>query len=411
MYEDQTQEVILERILDRISDSIDKREGSLAYDMSSPESMELAILYVELDLMIENSYGDTASREYLIRLCADRGITPNAATYAILEAKFTPMLDSSLLIGKRFNIGALNYVVTEAIDAGTGLYKVQCETAGSVGNEQVGQMLPIEYIAGLETATITQVLIPGEDEEDTEALRERYLASFGEKAYGGNLADYINAVDSIDGVGACKVTRAWNGDIKPAEMIPCTEVGAWVTQILNGDASDVVKAWLKAVYTAASNSLLTVGGVVKVTFVDADDYGPPSPTLVDTVQTAIDPVQNAGGGYGLAPIGHVVKVEGVKSVPVTITLGITYSEDYTLDSIKTQIEAAIKTYLQEIRKTWADNTSLIVRVAQIEARALSIEGVVDIVPDTKINGSAGNLEVAGDSVPVFYQADITGSKA
>lgn len=42
---------------------------------------------------------------------------------------------------------------------------------GIIGNQYLGQMIPIEYIDGLETATLTEILIPGEDEEDTEVLR------------------------------------------------------------------------------------------------------------------------------------------------------------------------------------------------------------------------------------------------
>ena len=216
MYENETYEVILERMLDRVSDQLDKRPSSLIYDTHSSTAIELQILYIELEYLIKNSYGDTAAREFLVMLCKDRGITPESATNAVLKGEFTPTdID---VTGQRFNIGSLNYVVTE--QTAPGQYQVMCETAGVIGNQYLGQMIPMEYIDGLETATLTEVLVPGEDEEETEALRQRYFDSFNEQAFGGNRAAYLEAVRKIDGVGDVKVTRVWNGDIRPAEMIP-----------------------------------------------------------------------------------------------------------------------------------------------------------------------------------------------
>lgn len=88
-------------------------------------------------------------------------------------------------------------------------------------------MVPIEYIQGLKTADLTQLLVPGEDEEDTESFRKRYFDSFNEQSFGGNQADYIAKVKAIDGVGAVKVERVWNADISPSKMIP-SETGKGV---------------------------------------------------------------------------------------------------------------------------------------------------------------------------------------
>ena len=82
-----------------------------------------------------------------------------------------------------------------------GQYQVQCETAGAIGNQYFGNMIPIDYINGLQTAQLTDLLIPGEDEEDTEHFRQRYFDSFNAQAFGGNRADYLAKVRAIDGVG------------------------------------------------------------------------------------------------------------------------------------------------------------------------------------------------------------------
>ena len=169
MYENQTFNTIMQRMLNNVSDDIDKREGSILWDTHSPTAFEFQLLYIELDTILREAYGDTASREFLIRRCKERGIAPDEATNAILKGEFTPKnID---VTGKRFNISSLNFKVVEQIADGE--YKVECETPGVVGNQQLGTMIPIEYIEGLETAELTGGLIPGEDEEDTEALRKR----------------------------------------------------------------------------------------------------------------------------------------------------------------------------------------------------------------------------------------------
>lgn len=77
MYEEQTYEVILERMLNRVSDKLDKRPSSPIYDTHSSTAIELQILYIELETLIKNSYGDTAAREFLILLAKDRGFHLN----------------------------------------------------------------------------------------------------------------------------------------------------------------------------------------------------------------------------------------------------------------------------------------------------------------------------------------------
>ena len=60
---------------------------------------------------------------------------------------------------------------------------------------------PIEYIPGLQSAVVTELLIPGDDEEETEHFRQRYIDSFSSMAYGGNIAQYKEWVAMQDGVG------------------------------------------------------------------------------------------------------------------------------------------------------------------------------------------------------------------
>ena len=395
MYEEQTYELILQRMLNRVSDKLDKRPSSLIYDTHSATAIELQNLYIELEYLIINSYGDTAARDFLILLCRERGITPELATNAVLKGEFTPTTIN--LTGQRFNINELNYIVTEQIVPGQ--YQVKCETAGIIGNQYLGDMIPMEYIDGLKTATLTKILIPGEDEEDTEVLRKRYFDSFNEQTFGGNHADYLAKVKSIDGVGNVKITRVWNGDIRPADMIPSVNVTAWYNSVISGLEADVA-TWLSAVYMASFEKKLTVGGTVLLTVVNSLDYGAATNVLLDSVQTIIDPVQNAGEGYGLAPIGHVVNVKSAEAVNLYITSTITFDEGYNWSNTKTAIQEAVDAYLLELRKSWADSNYTIVRISQIETRILTVKGIIDIA-NTKINGSTNNLTLTKYQIPVM----------
>lgn len=395
MYEEQTYDVILKRMLDRVSDKLDKRESSLIWDTHSSTAIELQILYIELETLINNSYGDTAAREFLILLAKDRGLSPEPATSAVLKGVFTPITID--VTGQRFNIGNINYVATEQITPGE--YKVTCETPGVIGNQYFGQMTPIEYINGLQTAHLTEILIPGEDEEDTEVFRQRYFDSFNEQVFAGNRAAYYEMVKKIDGVGDLKITRAWNGDISPSSMIPSTAVNTWYNSIIDNLDAEIA-TWLSSVYMAAAEKKLTVGGSVLITIVDSDDFGEASNTLIETVQEELDPECNTGEGYGLAPIGHVVNVKSANPVKINITTDITFNEGYNWSNLGDTIKDAVDVYLLELRRNWADTSSTVIRISQIESRILSINGITDIA-DTAINGSTGNLTLDEFDIPII----------
>lgn len=221
-----------------------------------------------------------------------------------------------------------------------------------------------------------------------------------EGEYKGSLIfmNYLEKTNAIPGVGSTKVTRVWNGDIRPADMIPTAKVKTWYEGII-GTLDQEVALWLSNVYMAAAEKKLTTGGTVLLTILNSD-YGVASDTLIQTVQNTIDPAENAGEGYGLAPIGHVVSVKSAKEVTVTLKTKITFDTGYSWSNLQNSIDTAVQDYLLELRKGWADTAYLVVRISQIETRLLSIKGIVDI-ENTKINGSTDNLTLGKYEVPVF----------
>lgn len=345
--DEMTFDYIMNRMLESVPDTVDKREGSIIYDALSPAAAELVKCYMELDVVMDETFVDTASLQYLMLRCKERGVAIQGETAAVIEGVFTPS-SVELTAGLRFNCDEVNYTITEKISAGH--YKLEAETLGTVGNKYTGLLLPIQTVNGLETAQIAAVLIPAEDGDTTDTLREKYYASIDGEAFGGNVSDYREKVNAITGVGGVKVYPVWNG-----------------------------------------------GGTVKLTVI-ASDYTAPSSELISKVQTAIDPEQNHGEGMGLAPIGHTVTVTGAKYADLTITANVTFAAGWNWENGKSQLVSAANAYLDELCKAWADSETTVVRISQIETHLLTADCVVD-VDGTTVNGDTKNIELAADEIP------------
>lgn len=406
MFENKTYEALLQSALSRVSPALDKREGSMVMNGVAPSMAELAQLFIGLDFVFTATYIATAPREYLIKRGQDRNMPPEAATCAVSRAEF----NVEVPIGARFSCDDLNFTVVErmsiAEDTSTNLsYRVICETPGAAANGYTGTLIPIDYVDGLTRAELVELLIPGEDEEDTEVYRQRLLDSYQSQAFGGNQTAYIEKVTAIPGVGSLKVHPVWNGGLNPASLIPNDDVTQWYNSIV-GALEPPVAAWLTAIYTAAKDKLLTTGGTVKLVIL-ASNNTVPSSTLLDEIQTAVDPVENAGEGLGLAPIGHVVTVAGVLPEQVDIELNLTYAPGWNWAAVKSYVEAVIDEYFEELAKSWASSDHLTVRISHIESRILA--GCSNMVTDltgTTINGEETNLVLDADSIPV--RGDVSG---
>jgi uncharacterized phage protein gp47/JayE len=338
-----TYDAILERMLNQVSNAVDKREGSVIYNALAPAAAELAQAYISIFNIENRTYADSAKKDDLNRRTTERAITRKQATKAIRKGAF----NIDIALGSRFNLEDLNYMAIEKITDKQ--YKMECETEGEIGNYYSGTLIPIDYIDGLESAELLDVIIPGEDAEEDENLRKRYFNTLESESYGGNISDYKEKTNKLDGVGGTKVYPVWNG-----------------------------------------------GGTVKLVIIDSY-YNKPSITLVDDVQTAMDPLVNQGKGLGIAPIGHIVTVEGVSEKQVNISSNITLQTGYVWADVLPNIITIINVYFNELNKTWEDNTNLVIRISQIETRVLNVVGVLDI-QNTLLNGVAENLVLAENEI-------------
>ena len=362
-----TFEAILNEMLSQVPDTVDKREGSVIYDALVPAAMELAQVYILLDVIFDETFVDTASLQYLMKRAVEIGVPLQEATQAVVRGEFKP---TSLKIpeGSRFNCGAVNYVVDEKIEDGA--YRLICETVGSAGNLDSGVLLPIDSIQGLETAEIAGVLIPAVDTDDADTLRERYYKYVSRRPFGGNIAQYKQWLEvsdegsGISGIGGVKVFPVWNG------------IGTVKIQFIEAK---------------------------KLAGTDVTDYVPPNETLVNAVQEYLDPAEHHGEGRGIAPVGHTVTVEGVKPREITVTCSITF-EDGSEKTAEEAIAEALEPYLLELRKSWAEEDEIVVKASQIMYHILNLPDgkVKDVdIASVTINGQSGNYTLVPGYVPVM----------
>lgn len=335
---------LLNRTLERVGTGVDTSEGSFLFDAIAPCVAELYEAYLYIDELERRVFADTAYGEYLDRRCAERGIYRKQATHSIRKGCF----DNKVPIGSRWGKEELTYIVIEVMQDGA--YLLKCEQSGVIGNRYDGNLINMDAVENINSAILGEVVYFGANEERDDALRYRYFNSFEKESFGGNVADYKEKVESIDGVGQVKVYPAWNG-----------------------------------------------GGTVKLRLLDSDN-NIPSSELLELVQTQVDPVQNSGEGLGIAPIGHSVTVQAAEQVEIQLTTHLTFKES-SWENVSSRVNKVLEAYFSELRANWS-NSDIVVRISQIESRLLDIEGIIDI-EDTKLNGFARNLYLSGEEVPVL----------
>lgn len=358
MYENMTSDRIEKRMLARIPETLDKREGSIIYDATAPASIELAEAYIMARVILRQTFATTADRPYLILRAMEYNMAPYEASAAEVKAIFS----QSVSLGTRFSSdqSGLNYVVSDVIDDALHTYKMTCEMAGAAGNDCIGAVVPIETISGLSSAEITEVITPGEDAEETETFRTRFITALKSKAYGGNGDDYKEKVLAIAGIGGVKVYRCWNG-----------------------------------------------GGTVK-TVILASDYSIPGSERVGEVQQMLDP-EPQGKGYGIAPIGHTVTVAAATSLPIDISATVFLASGVSVADMQAKIEETLADYLTTLRKTWCnqnDREFLTVRAAIVLSEILGVKNVEDVT-DVIINGASDRIQMETDTVPILGTVTLT----
>lgn len=348
-------EYLMDRALSNVSDEFDTRETSVIYTLLAPACYELAMMYMELKQFYQSVFIQSAYDNYLDLKVAEQGLVRQSATRSVKLGRFnnTDNEPMSVPVGARFaTIHPTDSLVYTVIRnrGEIGEYELQCDVVGTIGDHYVGDLLPVDHINGLGTATMSTLLTPGQNTETDDSLRSRFFNAINVRSGGGNIAQYKQETNSIDGVGATQVYPVWDG-----------------------------------------------GGTVKVVIL-SDGYDLVSDEFINDVQNHIDP-RKEGLGLGLAPIGHKVNVTTPTRKDVAIEVNVILTGDVGINIVNAEIKTALEDYFSTMRQNWDKADDLgryrtTVFSAQIVARLINILGVGNVT-GVMITGSNeyGDLEL------------------
>ena len=372
---------ILDAMLGEVSDTLDKREGSLIQTALGPLAWYLEGLALTLAQVQRAAYAETAEGEDLDLLAATRGLTRRAAVAAVRQGSFNVAIPEGSLFRTVNGDSSVLFVSGEQISTSGGLYvyRMTCQTPGVIGNSYSGNITPVTAIAGLTTAVLGTIITEGADQESDNALRARYVASFDTAPYGGNISEYRQAILAIPGVGAVQVYPAnqYHG-----------------------------------------------GGTALCSIVNAD-FGPASSALIKTVQDIICPPEDgqtapSPNGYGIAPIGAAVDIVSATAVTINVSCRIIFASGVEdgLASYGDEIRAAVAEYIHSVAEDWGKalvsnriTYPVTVYASRIIYAILTIPEVASVA-DLTINGASGDLTLtetaALQQVPVLGEVTLNG---
>lgn len=353
---DKTMATLLNSMLLRVTEQVNKRDGSLIRTALSAAAWVAEGLYIELSGVQNQAYATSATGSYLDLKVAERGLTRHPATYEVCNMLCNL---SNLTIGRQFaDASGYTWNVSSAVLDGptNGLYTyhITCQTAGAIP-EPEGDLRSLEFLAGLSEAKFGGIYVAGQDQETDTSLHKRYEESLIEIAFAGNVSAYREKVLELE-------------------------------YPIDGSTSTATVGALQ-VYAITDADGNEAGGNVKIWIVDSE-MNVASEALVSAVQKAICPMYNGvalSTGYGIAPIGASVHIATATSTPVLrIEIQIEYNGT-ALEEAKRNIAYNILLYIQSCIEAWGtqvttpeSTASITIREALIISASL-VSGVTDVL--------------------------------
>ena len=350
MYEAMTSEKILLDALSRAPNDIDTRPGSIYYDAVAGMSLKIAQLYSDLDILAKLISIDTTGGVFLDEKAKEHGLVRNPATKSKFYFIYTGNKPS---VGTRFYTNGLYFTLIEEDNI---LY-LESEYAGEVSNKiQVGtQAVPVNNIAGLQSASFGDIVLYGSEEETDDELRYRLKTKISTPAENGNASHYKVWCESIEGIGRAKILPLYDG--------PNT---------------------VKAILISPNGTNVSDSVVLSVqNYIDPDDDG--------------DGIGD-GLGEGVANLGaHFIAVSA-KSFELNISLTVIPNGNVDQDIIINDIELAVSNYLRKIILSSSENETFISHAA-IGSAIYNIESILSY-SELLINESMTDIKLEATYVPI-----------
>lgn len=361
---------ILQGMLDKIPDNVDKTEGGWVWDMVAPAALEAAeLVQFWLVLALKNSFHMWATGRWLDYCAYDCGLERKAATNAYGDVVVTTNRPN-LTFKKGFVFSVPSENGSVAIDfettkthicatAGEYTFRVKAVLTGTDSNVKADTITimknPIKGVAGI---TNPEPMSGGAEPESDADLRQRIDDYFAGRmaSFVGNKKDYVRWAKEIDGVGY-------------AICIP------------------------------------NYAGVNTVKLIVADMSGEPAnQEIINDVELHI-----FGTGHDdinrLAPIG-VAQYEVV--APEYSTVNYSFKAElengYTLEQIKSSFKENLVAFYKTLPD--ADNIYGVLKLTDVADVVYHTEGIDDF-KNLKINGQAANIDFGYDKIPVTGTVSIT----
>ncbi len=351
---DQTEEVIMQRMLGNVPHDLDKSEGSYIWDSLNPVAIELALAYINVQDFLRRGFVATTFGEYLKLRAAEDGVEIRAAVAATgTVEKGNPLMVVGTP-GSHFPAGiivatpadfatdtpSIEFITTTEValdEHGIGFADIEAAVPGKSGNVPAGSIsILVKPVSGIISVTNNLPTSGGLDDEEDDFLKERIFEECQKEEGDGNLADYIIWAQEVPGVGNVVVDPLWQGE-----------------------------------------------GTVRVVILGLDGREAPQ-TTIDAVQEHLDP-GSQGLGRGKAPVGARVTVvtATVKIINATIP-GLTVEAGYTLAQGQINAQNALGDYLKKI------NPGGLIRTKIAEAEIVNAPGVSDM-GDLLLDGKRENI--------------------
>ncbi|MDP4098983.1 baseplate J/gp47 family protein [Paenibacillus sp. P96] len=374
--QEQTEDGIMQRMLDKVPSDIDASEGSFIWDAQAPVAFMLSEAAIWAQELLRRGFASTAASETedyrspeLDLRAAEHGITRREAVAASGSVLFKGTPGTVVPAGTVVATPAddvsgeqsIEFLTTTAVtldEQGVGEAAIRAVNPGSSGNvpPHVIQIVS-SGVRGVISVTNPLATRSGTDVESDQLLLERFYAKVRNQGTSGNKAHYIEWANEIAGVGGVKVQPLWQGP-----------------------------------------------GTVAVYLLDTDKQAA-SEDIVKAVQQSIDPTQD-GQGEGKAPAGPIVTVMAATEIPINVSVKVqrTAEQPSTLPEVQRKIEDGVREYL----KTLAFNADdPLVRYTRIASILLDIPIIIDY-SDLLVNGMSNqNIEIKTGQVAVLGTVSVS----
>lgn len=343
MYEEQTEELIRHRMLDKVTSNVTKDEGSLIYDGVAPAAYEFSLEYRELNSILTRAFAQTSYGEWLDLKASEFGLTRKQGSYSTGTITFTgsngTLIPANTAVQTQDGLRFLTQVAV-TIASGTATVNVQAESIGSDYNIAINSISGLVVsINGVNSSSNSIAMTGGSGIESDSDLLARIIVKAKTPPGSGNVGDYQTWAMSVDGIGGVKVFPLWNGP-----------------------------------------------GTVKVIVIDSNSQ-PANATLVSAVQANTEANR---------PVGSTVTYVSASPLNINIAIKVVRDTSYSLSQVQANIQAVAAQYLRDI--AFSQNYVSLGKLGSLIID--NADGVLDYTMMT-LNGMSSNVTIATTEVAIL----------